>query len=155
RSALRGPRGAHQPRRPRDLGRALARLLCVLFAVVGSVPLLGGLLVQSEPLRKWAASETARILEEQLGLSASYSVELNLLPLRLAITNLVVPSKDGGTPALSAGSVSVRPRFFSLLAGRIDVGDIELDETRVRLVMKNGVIQNVDYRLPETKKESP
>ncbi len=127
----------------------------MLFALVGAIPLLGGVLVQSEPLRQWAATETARLLEEQLGLTASYSVELNLLPLRLAVTDLVVPAKDGSGPALTASSVSVRPRFFSLLAGRVDVGDIELEETRVRLVVKDGVVQNVDYRLPESNEESP
>lgn len=151
------PRGARQPRRmrrPRDIGRALARLLCLVFALVGAVPLLGGILVQSEPLRRWAAAETARLLEEQLGVVATYSVELNLLPLRLSVQDLLVPAKDGGSPALSAHRVSVRPRFFSLLAGRVDVGDIELEEARARLVVREGVVRNVDYRLPETK-ESP
>jgi hypothetical protein len=113
---------------------------------------MAGLAVQSQPLRQWAAAETARLLETELGLKASYSVELNLLPLRLAVTDLVVPAKDGGAPALAANSVSVRPRFFALLAGRIDVGDIELNEACVRLVVRNGEITNVDYRLPETKK---
>ncbi len=149
RPSKRPPPGAF---RRRNVGRLLARLVCVVFALIGAIPLLAGLAVQSEPLRQWAAAETARLLETELGLKASYSVELNLLPLRLAVTDLVVPAKDGGSPALTAGSVSVRPRFFSLLAGRIDVGDIELDEARVRLVVRKGEITNVDYRLPETKK---
>ncbi len=138
----------------RDVGQLLARLLCAVFALIGAIPLLAGVAVQSEPLRRWASAETARLLETHLGLVATYSVELNLLPLRLAVTDLVVPAKDAGTPALSARSISVRPRFFSLLAGRIDVGDIELDEARLRLVIREGEIQNVDYRIPETEGES-
>lgn len=138
----------------RDLGRALARLLCLVFALIGAVPLAGGLLLRSEPLQKWAARETSRVLRQELGIEASFSVEMTLIPLRLAITDLKVPSTDGGTPAVEAALAAVSPRFFSLLAGRLDVGDIELENTKVRLVILDGKIQNVTYRLPESRGDS-
>ncbi len=142
-------------RGPRDWGQILARVLCILFAVIGTVPLAGGFVLQSPPLQRWAARETARLLEQHLGVEATYSVELSLWPLRLAVNDLVVPSKDGGPPALEARTAAVRPRFFSLLAGRVDVGDIELEESRARLVVRDGEIVNVDYRIPEASGESP
>src|SRR5690606_33379763 len=61
-----------------------------------------------------------------------------------------VPATDGGTPAVEAGLAAVSPRFFSLLAGRLDVGDIELENTKVRLVIVDGEVENVAYRFPET-----
>jgi translocation and assembly module TamB len=143
-------------RRPRrDLGRLFARFLCAVFALVGAVPLGGGLLLRSEPLKVWAADETSRLLRQELGLEASFSVELSLIPLRLAVTNLTVPALDGGTPAVQAELAAISPRFFSLLAGRIDVGDIELENTQVRLVVSEGKVANVSYRFPETKDDEP
>jgi translocation and assembly module TamB len=142
-----------QPRRApprwRDLGRLAARLLCALFALIGLIPLAGGLLLRSAPVHEWAARETARLLDQHLGLKASYSLELSLWPLRVAVLDLVVPSTAGGAAALSARSLAVRPSLFSLLAGRLDVGDIEVDELRVQLVVRDGKVTNVDYVLPE------
>ena len=90
------------PRRRRDLGRLVARLLCLVFALIGAIPLGGGLLLRSAPAHDWAARETARLLEEHLGLQASYSLELSLWPFRVAVTELVVPATDGAGPALTA-----------------------------------------------------
>ena len=138
-----------------DLGRWVARALCLVFALVGAIPLTGGVVLRSRPVQKWAVAETSRILREQLGVSARFEVELELIPLRLAVTNLVVPSNDGGPPALRTQEVAVSPRLFSLLAGRIDVGDVELEESQVRLVLRNGRVENVSYRFPTTSGKRP
>ncbi len=151
------------PRRPQkavsrrrwDAGRIIAQLLCAVFAVVGGLPLLGGMLVRSEPIQRWAASETARVLKEQLGVTASYRVEMKLWPLQVSVHDLVVPSNDGGAPALSAKRVAVTPRVFSLLAGKLDVGDIEIDQPKGRIVLRDGKIANVSYRLPKRKGPTP
>ncbi len=138
-------------RRRRDLGKSFARVLCVLFALVGAIPLTGGVFLRSEPIKRWAASETSRVLREQLGVVADFTVELELIPLRLAIRDLVVPASDGRGPALTTALAAVSPRFFSLLAGRIDVGDVELEDSAIRLVLEGGEIKNVAYRFPQTK----
>jgi hypothetical protein len=36
------------------------------------------------------------------------------------------------------------------LAGRIDVGDVELEDTKIRLVIEDGEVKNVAYRFPQT-----
>lgn len=149
------PRAGRGRRRARrDWGKTWARLLCILFALVGIVPLTGGLVLRLRPLQEWAASETSRVLREQLGVEATFQVELDLIPLRLAVTDLVVPATDGGTPAVRTRLAAVSPRFFSLLAGRLDVGDIELEDSAVRLVVKGGKLTNVAYRLPERPKKN-
>ena len=141
------------PTRNRDFGRILARLVCGLFALLGALPLLTGFFLSSATVENWAARETSRVLKEQLGVTATFRVELKLLPLRLTVSQLVVPASDGGTPALEVTRVAVTPRIFSLLAGRLDAGDVEVDQPKARLVIADGKIQNLGYRLPEPSKK--
>lgn len=149
------PRRRPQAWRSRDYGRLVARLLCAVFALIGALPLAGGLLVRSDPVLDWASKETARVLEQELGVQASYRVRMQLWPLSLSLEDVVVPAKDGGPPAFEAERIAVRPRFFSLLAGRLDVGDIELDAPTVRLVVRDGAVTNVSYRLPKRDGPAP
>ncbi len=142
------PKAPGPVRSRRDWGRTFARIFCLFFALIGAVPLTGGVLLRSLPLQNWAASETSRLLRQELGLEATFTVELSLIPLRLAITNLQVPATDGGAPAVQSNLIAVSPRFFSLLAGRIDIGDIEIEDTKLRLVIKDGEVSNVAYRFP-------
>jgi translocation and assembly module TamB len=153
RGRVEGRPRARRPRR-RDLGRALALVLSVLFAVIGAVPLAFGALARTERVRVWAAAETARLLRDELGVTASYRLRVEPWPLRLALEDVEVPSNDGGGPFLAAERVDVRPRIFSLLGGRLDAGEIEIVAPRVRAVVRAGVLVNVDYRLPKTEKKT-
>jgi translocation and assembly module TamB len=143
------------PARPSEIGRIVARVLAGVFALIGALPIALATLISSGPLQRWAEQETARILREELGVSARYRVALRLLPLRLAVNDLVVPASDGGSPALTAESVSVAPRVFALFGGRLDLGEIELTRPRARLVVKDGKLTNVSYRLPERPASGP
>ncbi|HEY3233940.1 MAG TPA: hypothetical protein VGJ84_04460, partial [Polyangiaceae bacterium] len=134
-----------------DLSRLLAEILCAAFALVGATPFLGQLLLGSAPVQRWAATETARVLREQLGVTARYEVKMSLWPLELGLRHVVIGASDGGSPALTAERIRVTPRIFSLLAGRLDVGDIELERPRARLVLRQGKVANVRYRIPETR----
>jgi translocation and assembly module TamB len=140
------------PARNRDFGRILARAVCAVFALLGALPVLTGFVLSSNAVESWAAREASRVLKEQLGLTASYRVELKLLPLRLTVNELVVPASDGGAPALEVARISVTPRIFSLLSGRLDAGDLEVDEPKARLVIRDGKIQNLSYHLPDLPK---
>lgn len=105
--------------------------------------------MRQAPVKRWAANETSRLLMQQLGLSATFHVELSLIPLRLQILDLEVRDRATPEPAIHAESVVVAPRFFSLLAGRIDVGDIEVENAAVRLDVQQGVVQNIALRIPD------
>ncbi|MEO7036653.1 MAG: translocation/assembly module TamB domain-containing protein [Polyangiaceae bacterium] len=50
--------------------------------------------------------------------------------------------------------MAVTPRIFSLLSGKLDAGDVEIDRPQTRLVIKNGKIQNLSYHLPEFPKSA-
>jgi translocation and assembly module TamB len=138
-----------------DWGQRIALLLCIAFALIGLVPLSGGLVLRSGPAKTWAASETTRLLRQHLGLTAHFQVELSLIPLRLEILNLAVKDTKAAEPAITADLVAISPRFFSLLAGRIDVGDIELENSSIRLDVQQGKLQNVAFLLPESDPTSP
>lgn len=139
---------------PRDYGQLLARGLCALFAVVGLLPLVAILAARAEPLREWAARESAALLKQLTGLEASYQVRLETWPLGLELTDVIVQATDGGPPALVAPRLSVTPRVFSLLAGRIDVGHIALEEPAIRLRIEDGALTNVALELPESEGSS-
>jgi translocation and assembly module TamB len=138
----------------RDLVRTLTRLCCFVLAVLGALPLVLGAFLTSSPAARFAARQTSQALQRELGLGATFEVKVRLLPLRLAIENLKVPASDGGAPFLTAKSASVTPRFFSLLAGKLDLGDIEIDEPEARIVLRHGKLANLRYRLPETKSKT-
>jgi translocation and assembly module TamB len=137
-------------RRRRDWGGLVARLLCAVFALVGVVPLAVGGLLRVDKVQHWAAEQTSRLLHDELGLSARYELELSPWPLRIEMADVVVDASDGGTPFLAARRVTARPRIFSLLAGKADLGDLEIEDATIRAVVRDGAIANLDYRLPES-----
>jgi translocation and assembly module TamB len=141
----------------RDWGRVLAVVLSIAFGLVGAVPLTLGVLVRTEVVRRWAAERTAEILSGELGLTARYRVEVQAWPLLVALNDVTVDASDGGGPFLEVERVSVRPRPFSLLAGDIDAGDIELVGPRVRAVVAAGEIKNLTLKpqAPSSKSKAP
>ncbi len=141
---------SHRPARRVDPGRLLARFLCLVFAILGALPLGAGFIARSDVAQRWVSQETSRVLEQLLGLQASYAVEINLLPLEVALIDVQVESTDGGIPAFRAAKIGITPRVFSLIAGRLDIGDIAIDRPLCRLRFDNGKLQNLDLHLPDT-----
>jgi translocation and assembly module TamB len=140
-------------RRRRDWGRILARILCVLFAIVGLVPVGAGLLVRTSWARGIATRETRKVLAQN-GVDATYEVGLRLWPLSVGVSNLRVKASDGGTPFLTAQRAVARPKIFGLLAGKLVIDQIEIEKPRARVVLRDGKLKNLDVKLPETKKDS-
>src|SRR5215472_15551887 len=98
-------------RRRRDWGAAVAKLFCLLFAIIGVTPAVLSLVVRSAWARTWAVRETTRLLKEH-GIVATYEVGVRLWPVALELRQLTVQSSDGGPPLLTSPLASVRPRFF-------------------------------------------
>lgn len=126
----------------------LARLLCAIFALVGLVPLALGVLVRTARVRTWAARETTTLLARELGISARFSVEVTAWPMTIGLTNLVVDASDGGRPFLEVERATVKPRLFSLFAGQLDAGDVEIVGPHIRAVVRDGELANLRYKLP-------
>lgn len=142
-------RPLRRKRRRRDFGRIVAMLLCILFALIGALPLSLGLILRAPQVRELAAREISELLRRELGINASFQVDLRAWPLSAEVKDLRIDASDGRGPALEVARLSVVPRLFSLIAGKIDAGDIEIDGPRIRLVIEEGEVRNIDYRLPE------
>lgn len=128
-------------------------VLCVLFALVGLVPVAVGVIVRTPAVEAWAARETARIVREKLHIEARYQVDVRPWPLAVALEDVVVDSTDGGAPILRVERAVVRPRIFCLLGGELDVGRVELIGPVVRAVVKDGKLQNLAFEAPESSTE--
>ncbi|MDB4938598.1 MAG: hypothetical protein JWP87_5570 [Labilithrix sp.] len=137
----------------RDWGRILARILCVLFAVVGLVPVGVGLLVRTSWARGIATSETRKVIK-RLGVDARYELELRLWPLSVTMRNVRVEASDGGSPFLTAKRATARPKIFGLLAGKLVIDQIEIEQPSARVVMKDGQLQNLALKLPASDNKS-
>ena len=140
--------------RKQSLGRRLAQLFCVLFGAVGALPLLFGLVLRTERVRAWAEQQTAKILLQQLNVVATFQARVNLWPIELSVENLTVPSNDGGAAALKIRRTRVAPRFFALLAGKLDVGDVVIEAPKIRVRIDHGRLSNLTYKLPKPKTQS-
>jgi translocation and assembly module TamB len=133
-------------RKRSDPWRTLALVLCILLGFVGVLPFLGTLVVRSAWARAWAERKTEPLLRQQ-GIFATYTPALRVWPLAIELTHVRVESTDGGAPALQCERVRVRPRIFALLAGKVAVDQIELDQPQVRVVVRDGKVAN--FALPQ------
>lgn len=132
------------------MGRAAAVVFCAIFAVIGGATLALGLLVRTAFVRSWAARETSALIARELGVEARYAVEVEAWPMRIALTDVTVDASDGGPPFLRVERVTARPRPFSLLAGQLDVGEVQIDRPWIRAVVKEGELANLKYTLPKS-----
>ena len=137
----------------RDWGRLLARILCVVFAALGLLPVGVGLLVRTSWARGLATNETRKVVGG-LGIDARFELELRLWPLSVTVRNVRVEASDGGTPFLTARRATVRPKLFGLLAGKVVIDQIEIEQPSARVVMKGGELQNLALKLPPSSKST-
>ncbi|HMA94596.1 MAG TPA: hypothetical protein VKP30_18020, partial [Polyangiaceae bacterium] len=117
------------------------------------MPLLLGLILRTERVRAWTEQQTALLLRNELGIEANYRARINLWPLEVRLEQLVIAATDGGSPALTVQEVRLAPRLFSLFAGKIDIGEVKLEQPRIRLVVESGSVKNVRYQLPKSRSE--
>lgn len=141
-------------RKRRNWSRRIARVMCVLFAVVGLLPFGATLVLRSTAVRQWAARETERLLAAQ-GIAARYTLALHVWPLAVDLQDVRVESSDGGVPLLQSDRVRVRPRLFALLAGKLAIDQVELDVPRVRAVVKDGQLVNLTLKKSEAPAQKP
>jgi translocation and assembly module TamB len=137
-----------RPRRRIDWTRLLAQILCTILGTIGLLPIALTFLARSASLNAWATRESASLLAQQ-GLHAAYTIQVKLVPLALELTDVKLDASDGQGPALTSDRISARPRIFALLAGKLVIDQIEIDEPAIRLVLKDGELQNLPIKLPK------
>ncbi|MGD0675929.1 MAG: translocation/assembly module TamB domain-containing protein [Polyangiaceae bacterium] len=136
-------RAGKKIRRPRPAwDRAPARFLCFILALIGVLPFAGVRVAESAWARSWAAREAQRALLEQ-GITATFAPSIRIWPLSIELDRVRVESSDGGAPAVLASRVFIRPKLFALLAGKLAIGQIDIDQPHVRFVVRNGRLLNL------------
>jgi translocation and assembly module TamB len=146
--------GVRRRRRRRDWGRTVARALCVMLALVGVLPFATTLVVRSAWARTWAARETEKVLRKE-GIQARYAMALRVWPLAIELTGVRVESSDGGPPALECSRARVRPKIFALLAGKLAIDQVEIEEPRLRVVVREGKVVNLSLPQSNDEKKGP
>lgn len=132
------------------LGRTLARILCVLFSIIGFTPVLIVFIARTSWAQHWAQVETTKLLDQQ-GIVAKYVLSVHGFPPSLELDDVVIEANDGGSPVLKADRLAVRPRLFALLSGKLIIDQIEVDEPKTRIVIQDGELQNLSVHLPKSK----
>jgi translocation and assembly module TamB len=130
------------PRRRRDWVRGIAQVLCVGLAVVGVVPFATALVLRSMWARVWATRETEQALRAQ-GIVATYDMALRVWPLAVELTHVSVDSTDRGPRALECNRARIRPKLVALLAGKVAIDQVELEQPRIRVVVRAGNVTNL------------
>ncbi|MBI5538173.1 MAG: translocation/assembly module TamB [Deltaproteobacteria bacterium] len=149
------PSASPSIRPPGGAVRWFARILCVIFAIVGALPFALGIVVRTQGARAWAAREVSTLLHKQLGVQATFDVSIRPWPLTLAAAHVRVESTDGLGPALEVDRLSIRPKIFALIQGQLDAGEIEIDRPRIRAVMRDGKLVNLALRPQESSNAPP
>ena len=130
------------PRRERDPVRLMAIAICAVLALVGALPVAAAFIVRTPWIHSWATRETSRLLRDQ-GIMASYVLDVRAWPPSLELSALRVESTDSGAPFLECRRVRVRPRLLSLLEGTVVIEEATFDSPRLRLVMRDGKVDNI------------
>lgn len=125
----------------------------MLLALLGAVPPVLVFVARTDAARERAARFVSTVLLQELGLTATFRVDLTPLPPAIVVRDLLVPAIDGGSPAVSVPRLVVAPRLLPLLDGRLDVGDVLVENPRVRVVLKDGRPVSFAVRVPETPAE--
>jgi translocation and assembly module TamB len=132
-------------------GRRVAQVLCVILALIGAFPLFAGMLLKNDRVQRWTNAATERIIRSEFGLNASYRATLSLWPLEFRVEDLSVAATDAGPPALRVASLRLRPRVFSLFAGQINLGEVQVVKPAMRVVIRNGKLANATFHIRERK----
>ena len=124
-----------------------------MLALLGVVPFAAALVVRAAWARAWATRETERALRER-GIVATYEVTLRAWPVAVELLDVRVESSDGGPLALACSRVRVRPKVLALMAGKLAVDQVELEQPVLRLVVRDGSVANLTLPKQSTSSET-
>ncbi len=86
------------------------------------------------------------------GIVAAFAPSARLWPLAIELDDIRVDANDKGLPVLSCRRALLRPKLFALLAGKLAIDEIDLDEPHLRAVVRSGRVTNLN--LPELPKST-
>lgn len=134
-----------RPKRRRRWLKALLAL--VLFLTCGPIALAA--LGRTQLAREYAGKEAAAALRRELGLVAEIDeVDLDTRALTVVARGIRLSHPRHGRFA-RASTLSIRPSWWALLRGRIDLHAIKIERATVWLKVRDGAIENLP-ELPDS-----
>ena len=135
-------RGRVSPEVGKKRGRSLwQRALAVLFVVVAT-PLVLAAAVRSPAVREYARQEAKRAIAAELGLVAIIEdVDIEPKSLALVARGITMDHPRLGR-FVEAKHLRIRPSWWALLRGRVDLHTITIDKASVWLVFRDGKLVN-------------
>ncbi len=128
--------------------RVLVGLLALVVLLVGAAVAFS----RTERARSWLREEARVAIREQLGLEATFrDAEIDLFPPRGHVLDVVIEGTDG-EPLLTVDRLTVGLAPAALLAGRVEIDELSIEEPRLRLVVEGGRITNLP-ELPRSEGE--
>lgn len=135
-------------RKHRPRSRVLSKIMAWVFALCGVLPFLVVVGLRSTPFRRLVTREASREAAK-LGIAATFDVAVSLWPLSAELQDVRVGSRDSRELALSVDRLTIKPRLFALLAGKVRIDEIDVSSPKIHLVIGDGKVQNLGIDLPK------
>jgi translocation and assembly module TamB len=137
---------------PRARGRRRwLRWLVALSLVSTALPTAAAAIAQTQFAREYAGREAADALRRELGLNAHIGeVDVDAAQLSIIARDIRLDHPKNGRFA-KAQELRIRPSWWALLRGKVDLHVIRIEHATVWLKLRNGVIEN----LPDLPKSGP
>lgn len=132
----------------RSAGDRIVLVVAGFFAFVAMLVVGAVVALRTPKVDAWIIARVQKELAT-IGVPATMKMHLELLPPRVVLTDVVVPSLDGSDAALSVPRIDVRPRLAPLIVGRFLIDELRVERPHVRVVVRGGAVQNV--ALPKSK----
>ena len=130
--------------------RWLRRLAIGLLAIVVLAPSLIAAAVRSPLVREYARQEAERAIRGELGLSGVIAdVDIEPRTLSLVAREIVLDHPKHGR-FVEAKLLRIRPSWWALLRGRVDLHNISIDGASLWLVLRDGKLINGPVTKPSS-----
>jgi translocation and assembly module TamB len=122
------------------------RVLAVAFVIV-AVPVALAALLRTAAVREYARQQAEQAIRNELGLTATIrDVDIEPQSLAMVATGITLDHPQSGR-FIEAKILRIRPSWWTLLRGKIDLHTITIDKATLWLVIRDGRLVNG----PETK----
>ncbi|HEX2678292.1 MAG TPA: hypothetical protein VHM19_16675, partial [Polyangiales bacterium] len=122
--------------------RSWAKRLLVALFLFFTVPIALAAIARTEPVREYARQEAERAIRAELGLSAVIGdVNIDTKSWAIVASGITLDHPEHGR-LVEAKVLRIRPSWWALLRGKVDLHTITIDKATLWLVIRDGKLIN-------------